>query len=120
MAQDVIRETRIVRDEGEQQGEPAASTLVARIITLAGSLLVSLLALRFLLMLLGARAGNAFVDFVYDLSRLFVAPFFGMFGYTPQYGTSRLEVETLVAIIVYGFLTWLFAYIATINSRRAE
>lgn len=121
MAQDVIRETRIVRDSSDAvDEEPKPTTIAARLVNLAGSLLLGLLALRFGLMLLGANTGNTIVNFIYDLSTPFVAPFFGMFGYTPQYGASRFELETLVAMVVYGFLTWLVAYMITINNRRVE
>lgn len=66
-----------------------------------------LLALRMVLALLGANPANAFADFIYSLSNVFVAPFRGLLQVgTIELGVSRFEVETLVAIIVYALLGW--------------
>jgi len=59
-----------------------------------------LLALRFVLLLLGANEGAPFVTFIYRLSRPFVYPFLGIFG-EPTLGASVIEWSSLVAIIVY-------------------
>jgi uncharacterized protein YggT (Ycf19 family) len=77
------------------------STLAERIVYLVGSVIISVLALRFILSLLGANRGNVIADFIYSVSQPFVAPFFGLFNYTPQFGVVRFEFETLVAIIFY-------------------
>lgn len=68
--------------------------------------------------MLGANQANAFVDFVYSVSALFVAPFFGMFAYTPVYGASVFEVSSLVAILVYTLLCWGLVALVTIGSSK--
>lgn len=80
------------------------STLAERIVYLIGSVIVASLALRFVLSLLGANRGNVIADFVYSFSQPFVAPFFGLFNYTPQFGVVRFEFETLVAIAFYAIV----------------
>lgn len=88
-------------------GEEKASnrTIVERVIYYVGGVIMALLAVRFILALLGANRENAFADLVFSVSGLFAQPFFGLFAYEPQYGISTLELGTLVAIIIYGLLT---------------
>lgn len=96
------------------------NVVAQRVVYYLGGALLALLALRFILQLLGANEGNGFVDFIYGLSFVFVSPFFGIFGTEPTYGASQLETSTLVAIIVYGLLTVGVAKLFTLGSRRAD
>lgn len=93
---------------------------VARLINFIGGIIMSLLALRFVLMLLGANKGNALVDAVYALSYPLAAPFFGIFNYQQQFGASRFEFETLIAIAVYALITWALMRLVTIANRRVD
>lgn len=104
--QDVVTDNgeRVQREVVHQTGRAAGSTVAQRVVYYIGGFVVALLALRLLLLLLAANQGNAFVDFVYSLSGLFVAPFQGIFG-TPTYGNSVFDISTIVAIIVYSLLT---------------
>jgi hypothetical protein len=92
-------------------------SVAARVVYFVGGVIISLLALRFLLMLFGANRGSVFVDFIYTASRPFVAPFFGIFNYTEQVGRSRFEFETLFAILIYALLTWAIARLLTLGKR---
>jgi hypothetical protein len=58
---------------------------------------------RFALRLLGANPRAAFVDFVYSISALFLAPFRSIF---PSYaaGGNVLEWSTLFAMLAYWFI----------------
>ncbi len=94
---------------------PVYDNIAERIIYIIGGILLTLLALRVLLSLLGANRANGFADFIYGVTYPFVAPFFGLFGYDVQYGVSRLEIETIVAMIVYALLMVVLARIASIN-----
>jgi hypothetical protein len=78
--------------------------MARRVVYYIGGAIIALLALRFVLALLGAAEGNPFVDFVYALSSMFIWPFYGIFG-EPVYGQAQFESSTLVAIIVYALLT---------------
>lgn len=107
----------LVTRDNDAAAKEHGMNVAERVVYLIGGIIVGLLAIRFLLSLLGANRNNAFADFIYDVSQPFVAPFFGLFNYTPQYGVSRFEFETLVAIIVWGLLTVLVAKIVTIGRR---
>ncbi len=74
-----------------------------------------LLGIRVFLSLLGANQGNTFAHIVYAISYPFVAPFFGLFGYTFRAGVSRLEIETLVAMAVYALVTYLIVKLTRIG-----
>lgn len=91
--------------------------LIARIVSLTGGIIVSLLALRFILILLGANRENAFASFVYNATHLFVAPFFGLFNDREQIGAVRFEFETLIALAFWAFVTWMIVRLVTIGSR---
>ena len=70
------------------------------------SILEALLAIRVVLSLLAANRYNGFAKFIYNTTHPLVAPFLGLFGYKTTYGTSRLEVETLTAMVVYAVIAW--------------
>jgi hypothetical protein len=65
-----------------------------------------LLAIRFVLLLLGANRANDFAQLILGASAPFVAPFVGLFG-TPAAGGSVLELHTIVAMLVYLLLAWI-------------
>jgi YggT family protein len=81
----------------------------------------ALLGLRFLLRFLGANPANAFADFIYDLSLVFVGPFLNLFN-PITVGNFVIEVSTLFAMLAY----WLLAYIISeilrllLPERRSE
>lgn len=95
-------------------------TVAERIVYLIGGIIIALLAIRFILMLLGANRGSGFADFIYTVSHPFAAPFFGLFSYDETFGQSRFEVGTLVAILVYAILMVIIARLVTIGSHRAD
>lgn len=96
------------------------AVLAARIITFITSALLILLALRFALVLLGANPANGFADFIYDISHPFVSPFFGLFGYDLNYGVSRFETYTLVAMAVYAIVGYGLARLVTLGQPRRD
>lgn len=69
-------------------------------------IVIALLAFRFVLSLLGANRDNAFAQLIYGLTAPMLAPFFGLFGHTFQYGVAQFEIETIVAMVVYGLVGW--------------
>lgn len=125
---DQIRETRetVVRDvetpvqtvERPAVAEEPARNTAARIVWYIAGLIITLLAFRFVLSLLGANRGNGFADFIYSVTYPFVAPFFGLFSYDVQYGVSRFEFETLVAMAVYALIAWGIVKLLDIPRRR--
>lgn len=93
-------------------------TVAERIVYLIGGIVLAILAIRFLLSLLGANRTNGFADFIYSVSHPFVAPFFGLFNYDETFGSSRFEYETLIAIVVYAVIMAIIARLVTIGSRQ--
>lgn len=66
-----------------------------------------MLATRLLLQAFGASTASTFVDFVYNITRTLVAPFFGIFASTPTNGGARFEIETTVAMLFYALIAYL-------------
>lgn len=97
-----------------------APLLIHKVIWWIAGVIIALLALRIILLLLAANQGAPFVDFVYGLSGIFAWPFYGIFGYTPAYGQSVLEISSIFAIIVYALIAWGLAKLATIGSNRTD
>ena len=118
----IIRETReIERDEadnvehlGTDSGWMAQLT-ANNVIWYVAGLLEALLALRFILALLGANPANAFASLVYGISYPFVAPFFSLFSYNFHYGVSRFESYTLVAMVIYAIIAYAITRLITLN-----
>jgi YggT family protein len=71
----------------------------------------ALIVIRFVLRLLGANAEASFASLVYRISAPLVAPFAGLFG-TPQVNGNALDLEAIVAIVVYGLVAWGFVKLA--------
>jgi hypothetical protein len=85
-----------------------------RVVYYIAGVIIALIALRFIFLLLGANRGSGFVDFIYNLSGIFVAPFVGIFG-EPTFGVSYFETSSLVAIIVYGLIAVGIGKLFTLN-----
>lgn len=95
------------------------AVFAARAIYFVFGVIIGFIVLRMGLLLLAANQSNAFVDFIYSVSALFVAPFFGIFAYTPVYGASVFEISSLVAILVYVLLCWGLVALVTMGSHRS-
>lgn len=92
----------------------SSGVLAKRIVYYIGGVIISLIALRLLFLLLGANQGSAFVDFIYGISGIFVAPFVGIFG-EPTFGVSYVETSSIVAIIIYALITVGIGRLFTLN-----
>ena len=123
-----VRHKGVVHRGDEVVDEPATTDVVAepnyginvisRIIWFVAGVILLLLAFRFVLSLLGANTTNGFAQFTYNTSHPFVAPFFGLFNYNNiQYGISRFEVYTLIAMAVYGAVAWVLSALVNIGRR---
>jgi hypothetical protein len=96
----------------------ARPSIISQIIWFVAGVILLLLGFRFVLSLLGANTSNGFAQFIYNTSHPFVTPFFGLFHYNNiQYGVSRFEVYTLVAMAVYAAVAWILSYLANIGRR---
>jgi hypothetical protein len=91
-----------------------------RIVWFVTGILLVLLSFRFVLALLGANPANAFANFIYTVSHPFVAPFFSLFGYRLQYGVTRVEVYTLVAMAVYAVVAYFIGRLFHLTPRTRD
>jgi hypothetical protein len=80
------------------------SGLIGGLISLFFGVIISIVALRFIFRLLGANADNSIVSWIYNASQPLVSPFFGIFGHDVNLLTGRFELDTLIALIVYGII----------------
>lgn len=86
--------TRVVR----YSAGPAAT--LERALVLIFGLIELVIGLRILLLLLAGREGNDIVQFVYNVSEIFVAPFRGILRIDEiQAGVSALDFGAVVAIV---------------------
>ncbi len=72
------------------------------------SLIEGLLIIRFVLKLLAANPAAGFVSFIYGITAPLVAPFYGIFPTPAASNGSVMELFTIVALIVYPLVFWLF------------
>ncbi|MDO8915101.1 MAG: YggT family protein [Coriobacteriia bacterium] len=72
-----------------------------------------LIAIRFVLMLLGANAKAGFVQMVYGVSDFFMAPFMAILG-TARVAGATFEWSALLAIAIYALVAW--GAVAAINA----
>ncbi len=84
---------------------PAYNYRAVQVVWFLAGLVDVILAIRFVMKLLGANPTSGFVTFMYNISEPLVAPFRGIFG-TPVAGGSVLEPASLVAIVIYSLIGW--------------
>ena len=86
---------------------------VWQVIWMVLGIIEGLIAIRFILRLLGANPAAGFAQFIYGLTGLIIAPFIGLFP-SPTYQGSVLETTSIVAMIVYALLAWLIVQIISL------
>jgi hypothetical protein len=113
-----VGNTNVQRETVARRSNVPGAVVARRIIYYVGGVIIALIALRFVFLLLGANQGSPFVDFIYGLSGVFVAPFNGIFG-EPTFGVSYFETSSLVAIIIYALLTIGIGKLLTLGQPRS-
>ena len=84
--------------------EPATHNYRAvQVIWFITSVVTTLIAIRFVLKLLGASLQSGFVTFIYGLTDFMVAPFRAIFPAAAQQ-SSTFEAAALVAIVIYALV----------------
>lgn len=111
---DDIPTERIERTERFATG-PRPDTLLRRIIALVFGLIQLVIVLRIVLLLLDAREGNTIVRGILDLSRMFVAPFNGIFNADAlSHGGSVFDVAAVAALVGWTILELILLAVANI------
>lgn len=111
-----VGDTNIKRQVVDNSATVSTAVMIQRAVWFIVGFIITLLALRILLLLLAANQGNAFVDFIYTLSGVFAAPFYGIFNYQPEYGSFVFEISSVVAILIYALVGWGIAKLLTLGS----
>jgi|SRR6185436_14584138 len=80
--------------------------LVYRLVYAVVGIIQSLIAIRFILKLLGASPASQFIAWYYEFTGRLVAPFAGAF---PSFslGVFTIETASILAIIAYAIVGWL-------------
>ena len=96
------------------------AAILSRLVWFVFGLIEVLIAIRFVLKLLDANAKTGFVQLVYGVAAIFMAPFDAIFA-TQRFSGSRIEWSGLVAIAVYALVAWgIVALIQAVNPRRSS
>jgi hypothetical protein len=113
---EIIKESVTSENDGqteavttEVKSEASGSQTIEYVVYYLFGALDILLLSRFLLKITGANASNGFVSFIYDVTRIFVLPFQGIFGETTAENlenNSVFEPSVLIAIVVYAVVAW--------------
>lgn len=93
--------------------------VLSRLVMYGFGVIEVLIAIRFVLKLLGANSRAAFVQLVYGLSDVFMAPFIAIFK-TQRVEGSVFELSALVAIAVYALVAWGIVALIRVVSPRVE
>lgn len=114
-----VGDTNVQRETVKQTTQVSGVVIAQRVVYYIGGLIIALLLVRLIFQLLGASQGSGFVDFIYGLSAVFVAPFYGIFG-EPTFGNSHFETSTMVAIVIYALVTVGIAKLLTLTRPQNE
>lgn len=101
------RESRVVTTDPHGENRMGAARLV-QAVTLVFGVIIALVAIRFVLLALGANPDAGFTSFIYSVTGPLVRPFEGIFG-APDTGNTVIDVASLVAIVVYALISWVVA-----------
>lgn len=100
---DVVEKRRVVKSG------PSTRTVfvsrASRLIWFGVSVLWLLIAFRFFLLAIGANAGSGFVNFIYSVTVVLVAPF-QFITSNMTYDGGVIEVASIFAMVVYPIIGW--------------
>ena len=110
-----VRKIEVHEDLAAERRETVGK--VARLIWIATSALEFLIGLRVFLKAIAANPNNAFAQFVYGVSELFVWPFNGLTG-TPGFEGYVLDIPAILAMFVYAGGAWIVIQLVFLFNRN--
>ena len=113
----VQQETREIKTERSSDAKTTAQNVVLFIL----GLIEVLLAIRFLLKLLGANLASGFVDFIYAVTNVLTAPFDNIFNVSRSVAgqtQSVFEPSIIVAALVYAAIAYGIVKLLNINQKN--
>ena len=108
-----VEETREETNAPAERTDDRRVRKVEDIIWFIIAVIIAVILIRFVLLLFGAQTGVPFVDFWYAMTAPLIAPFAGIFGSLDTYNDytgQRVELESLVAMLIYGVLGYLVVW----------
>jgi uncharacterized membrane protein len=94
--------------------------ILARVVYYVFGVIEALIAVRFVLRLLGANRDAGFVAFIYSFSSIFMAPFEAVFK-TQSSAGAAFEGSALLALAVYALLAWgIVMLVRAVSPRRSS
>lgn len=91
---------------------------ISFLVNLVFGIIELLLGVRIILRLFGANPSTPFVSWIYDATSPLLAPFNGIFPNPTFRGGSVLEMQTLIALLVYGFIAYLITWLTDYLNNR--
>lgn len=79
--------------------------VVSRMVWYVAGAIDIFIAIRFFLLLFAANQAAGFVQFIYGVSDVFMAPFMAVFQ-TTRVATATFEWSSILAIAIYALLAW--------------
>jgi len=110
---------QVQRHNVSRTSKTSGVVITQRLVWFIVGVIDALIAIRFILLLLGANQSAGFVDFIYSLTAIFVAPFVGIFG-QPTYGSFVFEWSSILAIVVYSLIALGIAKLITLTRPQEE
>ncbi|MEP6680161.1 MAG: YggT family protein [Chloroflexota bacterium] len=100
---------------------PGPLSYARRVVSLLFGILAVLIALRIVLLLLVANQTNGLVDFIYNVTEPFVAPFRGIFNFdlVSPGGGSTLDIGALVALVGWALIYMLIMAVLSLGDRTS-
>ncbi|MBC7459513.1 YggT family protein [Candidatus Saccharibacteria bacterium] len=102
-----------------RSSQTSSVVIAQRVVWFIVGVVNALIAIRFILLLLGANQSAGFVDFIYGITGALVAPFVGIFG-EPVYGSFLFEWSSVLAILVYSLIALGIVKLLTLSRPREE
>jgi hypothetical protein len=98
---------------------PSGGEVARRLVTLIFGIIQVFIVLRIVLLLLDAREGNGIVQFILDVSQIFVAPFVGILNTDALHASgSVLDVAAVVALIGWTILEMIVLWVTNLARRE--
>ena len=94
---------RVVRNTAAEQHQTLSR--VTQVIWLLFGFLEALIAIRIILLLIGANPAAFFTQLIYGITSVFLWPFAGIMP-TPGVGAFQFEISSVIAMIVYALIAW--------------
>ncbi len=99
-----VRRQRVIKDEGAERQNTIAR--VNQIIWIIFGIVIGLIAFRIVLRLIVANPEATFAQFVYNVTDVFLWPFYGLTATPTTTSGAAFELSSVIAMVVYGLVAW--------------